>query len=131
MHEEDQFVLNDFATGLIRIRARFLVRRLGGAAEDAQDHEQELKMRLWMSKALFDPERSERDAYVTTVVNVNTKMVRRYRQAKKRNPGAIQSLHPPAADGEAIDVPDHRGTDRDLERSDLRAVLARVLARLP
>jgi RNA polymerase sigma factor (sigma-70 family) len=127
----NKYDLPPYACALIRRRARRLAHCLGGGAEDVRDFEQELTFRLWLSNPKFDPKKAHINAWVTTVVDRQVAKLLRERRAQKRSAGAVQTLDAPTSNGKSIEVPDHRGSDRDLERSDLRADLAGVLATLP
>jgi RNA polymerase sigma factor (sigma-70 family) len=92
MQHNDSLVLSAFVRSMIRRTARQMVGRVGFTAQDRQDLEQELLLRLLQSIAQFDPAQSHFNAYATAVINRQVAMILRQRRAKKRGTRPLQSL---------------------------------------
>jgi RNA polymerase sigma factor (sigma-70 family) len=129
MHN-DKIVLDRFAQGIIRRKARLLASRAGFTKQDHQDLEQELVLRLLQSLDLFDPEQAHPNVFITTVIERSVAMILRERRAKKRDGGVVRSLdQSQTKDGNPVEPKDpHPG---DQEAFDLASDLAEVLTRLP
>jgi DNA-directed RNA polymerase specialized sigma24 family protein len=97
-----------------------LVRAGKVAAQDAQDFEHDLYVRLIASSAEFDPDRSHAYAFATVVVDRHAGKLLRDRHAQKRDPGRVQRL--------AGDV---AGETRDLAQVELAIDVAEVVETLP
>src|SRR5262249_5185454 len=70
-----------------------LMGRAGLTAQDRQDLEQELLLRLLRSIAQFDPAQSQFNAYAATVLKRHVAMILRERRAKKRGPKRVESVN--------------------------------------
>jgi RNA polymerase sigma-70 factor (ECF subfamily) len=127
---DNEIVLQAFARCIIRRKARLLVGRAGFTAQDVQDIEQELLLRLLKSLDRFDPGQAHVNVFIATVVERSVAMLLRGRRARKRD-AAVHSLDAQGADGGPAEPPDHRDGSRGAERFDLASDLAEVLRVLP
>lgn len=90
--------LTDYATSLIRFKARQLCRRDGFSRSDQKDVEQDLWLALLCQAEAFDPDRASIDTFIDRVVNSAVRMILRDRRRQKRANGFhAQSLDAPAA----------------------------------
>jgi RNA polymerase sigma-70 factor (ECF subfamily) len=125
----DTIVLDCFAQGIIRRKARLLVGRAGFTEQDRQDLEQELVLRLLQSLDLFDPEQGHSNVFATTVIERAVGTILRKRRAKKRD-ARVRSLdRGQSKDDKSPEPVDPRPSGQ--EAFDLASDLADVLARLP
>jgi RNA polymerase sigma-70 factor (ECF subfamily) len=136
--------LDDFASRLIRKKARQLVGRAGFTRSDQDDLEQELALKLLKHRAAFDPAQSHWYAFVTTVVERHAATLLRNKQVEKRDHTRATSLHiivedpvnGPSALADTIgqrelDARRGRSSRSDLELAELVQDVAAVLASLP
>jgi len=144
MSHDHQTAIDSFAWVVIRRKARQLVGRTGFTAQDREDIEQDLALRLLESLRSYDPAQGHRNAFVTAVVDRAAAKILRDRRTKKRNGGHVRSLDTllRALDWDKDEYDDvaHSFEESALvdrlpcgaeERIDLREDLAAVLARLP
>lgn len=128
MFHDDNIVLDRFARGIIRRKVRLLIGRAGFTAQDREDLEQDLVLRLLQSLDLFDPEQAHPNVFITTVIERAVAMILRERRAKKRDSGVVHSLDRIKEASSTEPADPRRG---DEEASDLASDLVEVLARLP
>ena len=117
--------------------ARSLKNHFPDGAEDVEDFEQELALRLYVAHAGYDPTRSGRATYAKYVLMTKAASLVTARKAKKRvGPraatlpvcGQIDNEH----DGEAIDISDLMAVEREEERvAELDREVAKAQAKLP
>jgi RNA polymerase sigma factor (sigma-70 family) len=99
--------LDDFATRLIRRKARELSRKPGFSRSDQPDLEQELSLILLRRLADFDATRAHRNAFATTVVERYAATILEHRSAEMRTHRRTGgSLNVPAidADGRTVEL---------------------------
>ncbi|MCX7701853.1 MAG: hypothetical protein N2039_13325, partial [Gemmataceae bacterium] len=68
MSHDHDILFDRFTQGLIRRKVRQLVGRDGFTAQDRDDLEQELRLRLLQNLSQFDPDQAHRNVFVTSVV---------------------------------------------------------------
>jgi DNA-directed RNA polymerase specialized sigma24 family protein len=99
--------LGEFATRLIRRKAKQLCRRLGFNRSDRPDLEQELALIVLRRAADFEPRRSHYNAFVTTVVERYTATIIERHEAWKRTyrrDGGSLHISVDVADGGAMEL---------------------------
>lgn len=141
---DDDNPFDDFASELVRRKARQLSRLTSLGRQDPEDLEQELILCLLRKLALFDEQRGDLGAYLTTVIERCALNLLRDQRAAKRNAVRVSSLsiHVDAGDGEpasfAAVVPDsvhdfrlNRDLLPDEELVSLAIDIDEVLACLP
>lgn len=144
MSHDNQAAIDSFAWVVIRRKARQLVGRAGFTAQDREDIEQDLALRLLESLRSYDPAQGHRNAFVTAVVDRTAAKILRDRRTKKRNGGPVRSLDTLLRaldwDREEYDDVAHSFEESALidrlphgeeEQVDLRQDLASVLEHLP
>jgi len=141
----DRELIDGFAARLIRRKARQLVRQPGYKSSDQPDLEQEMKLRVWLRFAQFDPAKAHWHAFVTTVIERHTATLAQLNSRQKRREATpTVSLSEPNEDGEEgwgelweILGAEHREgiTGRyvahDQQQVDLRLDMRKLISRLP
>lgn len=112
MANSHEIVTHPFTITLIRIKAAQLCRRSDFSRSDRDDLQQEMELYLLRKAHLFDSERGNIEAFVTTSINSWVGMTLRFRARDKRRPG----LHAFSLEGTEI--------DNDGEADTLAAVLS-------
>lgn len=134
-----------FAARLIRKKAKQLIGRAGYLKADQRDLEQELRLRVWLAFAQFDPARAHWNAYVTTVVerHVATLLEHGRRSKRMQDPNTVSlSELVEDSDQELVELaemigPQHqealtgRYVDSAENQSDLKLDVAQIMAGLP
>lgn len=123
--------LDRFAWGIIRRKAREIVRRSGLAGQDHDDLVQELALRLLQSLPTFDPNKAHFKTFVTTVVERSAAKVLRHHKAQKRSHGSVASLEQLIEDN-GEEEPAELAVDRQRQQQlDLHLDVQELLAGLP
>jgi len=112
MANSHKIVTHPFTITLIRIKAAQLCRRSDFSRSDRDDLQQEMELYLLRKAHLFDSERGNIEAFVTTSINSWVGMTLRFRARNKRRPG----LHAVSLEGTEI--------DNDGEADTLAAILS-------
>ena len=141
MFHDDNQKIDRFAKGIICRKARQIIGRAGFTAQDRDDIEQELVLRLLQRLPKFDPAKSHRNVFVTTVIERSVASILRDRQAEKRDHRRVTSLNVmidindegPVEMSETISEDARRpGPDRTAEElTQLRVDVAEVVDDLP
>jgi DNA-directed RNA polymerase specialized sigma24 family protein len=117
----------------IRRKARQLVGMAGFRQADQEDIEQELTLRVWRSRAGFDPEMGSSAAFVTTVLSRAANSLLRLRNSRKRGPHhshrslAVEPRHP----AEEMATTACSGASSQQHAIDLAHDVTAVVAQLP
>ena len=85
--------LTRFEYGIIRRKAGQLIGRAGFSTADRRGLEQELAARLIQAFQGFDPQKADRKAFATMVVERSIAKILRFQNAEKRNHRRTQSLN--------------------------------------
>lgn len=141
---DDDNPIDDFASELVRRKARQLTRLTSLGRQDREDLEQELFLCLLRKLELFDDQRGDLGAYLTAIIERCALNFLRNQRAAKRNAVRVSSLsvHVDAGEGEpapfASVIPDSAHDFRltrdrlsDEELVSLAIDIEEVLARLP
>lgn len=99
MANSHDIVTHPFTLTLIRIKAAQLCRRSDFSRSDREDLQQEMELYLLRKAHLFDSERGNIEAFVTTSINSWVGMTLRFRARDKRRPG----LHAVSLEGTEIE----------------------------
>jgi RNA polymerase sigma-70 factor (ECF subfamily) len=93
-------ILDRFAERLIHREARQLARMPGFSPGDREDIEQELRLKLLMHSAGYDPRQGHWHAFVTALVERQAANLLRAKRAEKRDHRSVRSLSMEVADAE-------------------------------
>lgn len=91
-------ILDRFAERLIHRKARQLARVPGFSPSDREDIAQELRLKLLMHSAGYDPQQGHRHAFVTALVERHAANLLRAKRAEKRDHRSVRSLSMQLAD---------------------------------
>jgi len=121
---------------LIKRVARSLKAQFPDAAEDVEDYEQELALRLHVARKAYDPTRSSPQTFAHRVAMSKAASMANARTAQKRRPVPAPPPRPDEIDrerdAEVIDISDLMAVEREKERlSDLEREVAEVQTKLP
>ncbi len=98
-------VVNDnFTRGIIRRKAKQIIKRPGFSGQDFEALEQSMLAQVIKAMRSFDPQISHPNVFITTVVERFVRTLLRQRVAEKREPSHLQSLNVP------VRVPDDHPT---------------------
>ena len=135
--------LGRFEYGIIHRKVRQLIGRNGFTRQDRKPLEQELIAMLLHSLPAFDPAKSHRNVFVTTVVERSVAKILRHKRAEKRDDRCVGSLNVMVNVGgeprmlastigqEEYDARRGRESRSDREISELKCDIADVIRRLP
>jgi RNA polymerase sigma factor (sigma-70 family) len=140
--DPNSFFQNPLVSDLIRHKARRLAQRTDFRGHDADDVEQELRLKLARNLDRFDPSRGNERSFIVTVVERHAASLVRRQEAHKRNPARDVSLDRPgngASDtsfGSTFSDRQHaeqlgRRDRPAAEAADLRQDIAELLGRFP
>lgn len=124
---------SEYASKLIRRKAKQLERSGGGLAEESADLEQDLALRLLRAQSKFDPTRASARTFEARVVANKVASIVDARCAAKRDGGSRQTGGSSADDEmEVFDASDMMAAERERQRrGDLRIDLEHAMAMLP
>jgi RNA polymerase sigma-70 factor (ECF subfamily) len=137
--------LDEYATRLIRHKARQLVGKAGFTASDREDIEQDLALDLLARLPHYDPRRQNGEAFTTQVVQNRVRTILEQRSAERRHWSRCRaSIHDTVdgGDGETVERVETltadaflrrtgRGDESDPERRDLAIDVAGAASDLP
>lgn len=92
-HNDNTPLLGRFEFGIVFRKVRQIIGRVGYTAQDREDLEQELLVRLVQSLKSFDPNQAHRKSFVTAVVERAFANLLRNARAAKRDHRRIGSLN--------------------------------------
>lgn len=126
----------DYASRLIKFKARQLCRRPGFSRSDQEGIEQDLRTHLDQRMASYNPARAQRNTFIDRVIERWIISLLRYRFAEKRDPRREEcSLNDPVLDADGRVVARHETTPeagRTWQRlHDLEQDVADLRERLP
>ncbi len=131
-------VLTDYASSLIKYKARQLTRRSGFSRSDEEDIAQDLTLTLLAKAYLYDANRACQNTFVDRVVRSAIAIILRDRRRLKRAAGfTAQSLdQPPSGDADTTPLRDSLpasgpGGPKTVEQSDFVAAVVNVVESLP
>lgn len=135
----------DYASKVVKIKARQMIRRTGFNKSHREDLERELLLDLLQRLPHFDPERASRKTYIDRVVNHMVAKIIRARLREKRDFRLNEcSLNEMVVDGDGVTVERAETIDQDeplirlgttraseMDRSDLAMDLEAVIEKFP